>query len=83
MASFHLVAADGTVHSAGRALTELLRLLPGGQPLAAISGAIQPLTDAVYRFIAGNRSRLGPLIPGRLKARADAAIRRRVAGAGL
>ena len=79
MASFHLVDAGGTVHSAGRALTELLRLLPGGRPLAALAGAVQPFTDAVYRLVAGNRTRLGPLIPERVKARADAAIARRQA----
>jgi len=79
MASFHLVDGGGAVHSGGRALTELLRLLPGGGPLAALAGAIQPFTDAVYRLVAGNRSRLGPLIPARVKARADAAIARRQA----
>ncbi len=50
-----------------------------GRPLAALAGAVQPFTDAVYRLVAGNRTRLGPLIPERVKARADAAIARRQA----
>ncbi len=83
MASFHLV--EGTsVSSGGRALTELLRALPGGGPLAALAGAVQPATDALYRLVASNRSRLGPLIPAEVKSRADATIeRRRAAKAGL
>src|SRR3712207_2420034 len=35
MASWHLVTPEGDVQSGGRALTPLLRLLPGGGPLAA------------------------------------------------
>jgi predicted DCC family thiol-disulfide oxidoreductase YuxK len=74
MASFHLVDEDGTVHSAGRALTELLRELPGGRALGGFAAAAQPLTDAAYRLAAGNRDRLGPLIPERVKARATERI---------
>jgi predicted DCC family thiol-disulfide oxidoreductase YuxK len=77
MASFHLVDADGTVHSAGRALTELMRGLPGGRPLGAAAAAAQPLTDAAYRAVSGNRDRLGPLIPESWKRRATARIARR------
>jgi predicted DCC family thiol-disulfide oxidoreductase YuxK len=74
MASFHLVSSAGTVDSAGRGLTELLRLLPGGRALGALASAVQPVTDATYRVVAGNRDRLGPLIPARVKDRATARI---------
>lgn len=74
MASFHLVMEDGTVHSAGRALTELLRILPGGRVLAAAAGAVQPLTDAAYRLVASKRDRLGPLVSDAVKRRATARI---------
>jgi predicted DCC family thiol-disulfide oxidoreductase YuxK len=82
MASFHLVEPGGAVHSAGLALTELLRLLPGGPALGALAGAAQPVTDATYGLVAGNRNRLGPLIPERAKARATARIDARSGPAG-
>ena len=37
MASWHLVRPDGAVSSAGAAAPTLLRLLPGGAPLAAFA----------------------------------------------
>jgi predicted DCC family thiol-disulfide oxidoreductase YuxK len=77
MASFHLIAPDGSVHSAGAGLTELLRALPGGRVLGAAAAAAQPLTDRAYRLVAGNRDRIGPLIPRSWCRRADAVIARR------
>ncbi|MGH2986121.1 MAG: DCC1-like thiol-disulfide oxidoreductase family protein, partial [Solirubrobacterales bacterium] len=37
MASWHLIGPDGSVASAGAAAAPLLRLLPGGRPLAALA----------------------------------------------
>src|SRR4029453_11410301 len=37
MASWHLVMPDGRALSAGAAVPDLLRLLPGGAPLALVS----------------------------------------------
>jgi predicted DCC family thiol-disulfide oxidoreductase YuxK len=58
MASWHLVSADGAVHSAGAAFPPLLRLLPGGRPFAALAAAFPGLTEHVYRWAA---RRWGPL----------------------
>jgi len=80
MASWHLVTPDGGVHSAGRGVAPLLRLLPGGAPLARLASALQPFTDAAYRFVANHRSAFGRMLPHRARARADARLRRRAAG---
>jgi predicted DCC family thiol-disulfide oxidoreductase YuxK len=62
MASWHLVTPDGHVYSAGAAAPELLRLLPGGRPLAAVLAAFPGATDRAYRAVAGNRDRFGRLV---------------------
>jgi predicted DCC family thiol-disulfide oxidoreductase YuxK len=66
MASWHLVTADGEVHSAGAAFPPLLRLLPGGRPFAAAAAAFPGLTERAYRSVARNRGRLGRLSRGRM-----------------
>ena len=62
MASWHLVTPDGTVHSAGRAVEPLMRLLPGGRPFAAAARAMPGLTDRGYAFVAAHRTPLGKLV---------------------
>jgi len=62
LASWHLVPPGGAVHSAGRAVAPLLRLLPGGAPLAAMADAFPATTDRLYIWVARNRGRLGELI---------------------
>jgi predicted DCC family thiol-disulfide oxidoreductase YuxK len=59
MASWHLVTLEGAVYSAGAAFPPLLRLLPGGRPLAALSAMFPGLTDRGYRWVARNRGALG------------------------
>jgi predicted DCC family thiol-disulfide oxidoreductase YuxK len=78
--SWHLVPADGEVYSAGRAFAPLLRLLPGGRPLALLPAATPRLTERAYRLVADRRSTLGPLLPDALKARAQRLIDRRAGG---
>jgi predicted DCC family thiol-disulfide oxidoreductase YuxK len=63
--SWHLVTADGRVYSAGAAAAPLLRLLPGGRPLALLAAAFPGSTEAAYRSIARHRSRLGRLVRAR------------------
>lgn len=65
-ASMHLVRADGTVLSAGAALTEMLRgtsglgwLGRGARRLRFVQTAI----DRVYWAVANNRSRIGRFVP--------------------
>jgi predicted DCC family thiol-disulfide oxidoreductase YuxK len=77
MASWHLVEPDGRVRSAGAAFPPLLRLLPGGGPLAAAAERLPRLTEWGYRFVADHRSLLGRLLPLALKRRADERIERR------
>jgi predicted DCC family thiol-disulfide oxidoreductase YuxK len=77
MASWHLVLTDGSVWSAGDAFAPLLRLLPGGRPLARLVEAVQPVVSAAYRFVSANRSILGRLLTDGAKRRADLRIRSR------
>jgi predicted DCC family thiol-disulfide oxidoreductase YuxK len=55
LGSWHLVTADGKVYSAGAAFPPLLRLLPGGRPLAAVTAAFPGLTERAYRYVARTR----------------------------
>lgn len=55
MASWHLMTADGRVYSAGAAFPPLLRLMPGGRPLAALAAAFPGLTERAYGYVARTR----------------------------
>lgn len=66
--SWHLVTPDGRVYSAGAAAAPLLRLLPGGRPLASIAATFPRATDATYRLVARHRSELGRLVRARHRA---------------
>ncbi len=67
MASFHVVSPDGEIRSAGPALTEVLDALPGAGILAATSRRLPRATSRFYALVAGNRTRIGPLIPDRIR----------------
>jgi predicted DCC family thiol-disulfide oxidoreductase YuxK len=77
MRSWHLVLPDGAVRSGGLAFAPLLRLLPGGRPLAALPAAAPGPAERAYRLVADHRGTIGPLIPAALKARAERVIDRR------
>ena len=77
LASWHLVDEDGRVRSAGAAFPGLLRLLPGGAPLAALTARAPRATDRAYRWVAGNRSRWGKLVSDGAKRRAAERIENR------
>jgi predicted DCC family thiol-disulfide oxidoreductase YuxK len=62
MASWHLLTPDGRVRSAGRAVAPLLRLLPGGRPLAVVAESFPRTTDRLYDWISRHRERLGSLL---------------------
>lgn len=82
LASFHLIRPDGSVISAGPALEELLRLLPGGGPLASLLGRFPDQTAAGYWWIARNRMTLSRPVPKALKRRATRRLaERRARGA--
>lgn len=80
MASWHLVDEGGRVSSGGRGFVPLLRVLPGGRPLADVAARIPGPLDRAYRFVAGRRSKLGPLLSDGAKRRADRRIAARAAG---
>jgi predicted DCC family thiol-disulfide oxidoreductase YuxK len=75
-ASWHLVQS-GRRYSAGAAFPPLLRLLPGGRPLAWAAARLPRATEAGYSFVASRRGTLGPRITEGAKRRADERIRRR------
>jgi predicted DCC family thiol-disulfide oxidoreductase YuxK len=74
MGSWHLVDAEGQVHSAGAGFAPLLRLLPGGSPLGALAARTPRGTERAYRFVAGRRSLWGKLVTDGAKRRADTRI---------
>ena len=71
MSSWHLVMPDGTVHSSGDAVPPLMRLLPGGTPLAAVASAFPRSTEAMYRWVARNRGTLGRVLRARPPLKRD------------
>jgi predicted DCC family thiol-disulfide oxidoreductase YuxK len=78
MASWHLVV-DGNRYSGGAAAAPLLRLLPGGRPLARVVAAFPGASDRAYRLVARNRDRFGRLAGTRCAVDPD---RRRAARDG-
>lgn len=71
LASFHLVAEDGTVISGGPALARLFRQLRGGSIVARALELSPDATAAGYAWVARNRVTLSRFIPGRVKAVAN------------
>lgn len=59
LASWHLVAPDGTVSSGGSAAAPLVRLLPAGAPVARTLATFPRLTDRAYAWVADHRDWLG------------------------
>lgn len=68
--SFHLVDSSGAVHSAGDGLAELLPALR----------RFPRLSSRLYWLVAGNRDRLGKLIPGFARRQANRRIASRTNG---
>jgi predicted DCC family thiol-disulfide oxidoreductase YuxK len=62
LASWHFRDRSGTVFSAGAAFAPLLRLLPGGSPLAALAPRFPGGVERAYRVVARNRGTLGALL---------------------
>lgn len=79
MASWHLVGGDQAVVSAGAAVAPLLRLLPGGAPLAWIFDRAPGPVERVYSRVAGARGTLGRRLGDAAVARADRLIAERQA----
>ena len=78
MATMHAAPADGPPAAGGAALPALLRELPGGAPLAALTARFPRAAERGYAAVAENRSRLSKLGPAALSRRADELVRRRL-----
>lgn len=61
MRSWHLVTSDHRFYSGGAVAAPLLRLLPGGRPLALLAAVFPNAVERTYRLVATNRGRLGRL----------------------
>jgi predicted DCC family thiol-disulfide oxidoreductase YuxK len=83
ISSWHLVAADGQVHSAGTAFGPLLGELPGGAPLAALASRFPGAAERGYRLVAERRALLGRLVTDGAARRAARRVAERSAGSGL
>ena len=68
MRSWHLVTPDGSVYSSGAAVPPLMRLLPGGTPLAAVAAVFPRGTESLYRWVSRNRGTLGRVFHARPEA---------------
>jgi len=78
MGSWHLVTADGRRYSAGAAVPPLMRLLPGGRPIAAMAEAFPRTTERLYRWVSRHRGQMANLLGAKAcsvdpKPREDAA----------
>jgi predicted DCC family thiol-disulfide oxidoreductase YuxK len=74
LASAHLVCADGRIYSGGRAVAPLLRLLPGGAPLARVAGLVPAPLRIGYDWVANHRAWFGRPLSERAKERATRRI---------
>jgi predicted DCC family thiol-disulfide oxidoreductase YuxK len=72
LASWHLALPTGEIRSGGAAAAPLVRLLPGGRPLAAVFEALPGITDRGYRWVADHRGTLARLV----RASPDQRLRR-------
>lgn len=60
--AMHAVTSDGRVFTGGAAVPVILRVLPGGPPLAVLAETAPGVTDVVYRAIVARRVRIGALL---------------------
>jgi predicted DCC family thiol-disulfide oxidoreductase YuxK len=72
--SWQLILPEGKVVSAGAAFPPLLRLLPGGAPLARVADRFPGAAERGYRFVADRRSAFGRILPPAAKRWADRVI---------
>jgi predicted DCC family thiol-disulfide oxidoreductase YuxK len=74
MSSWHLVVAGGRIASAGAGAAPLLRMLPGGRPLAWVCERVPGAAEAAYARVAASRGALGRRLGEASIARADRLI---------
>jgi predicted DCC family thiol-disulfide oxidoreductase YuxK len=74
MGSWHLVADDGAISSAGAAVPRLLALLRAHRAARRLAERHSAVVEGGYALIARNRGSLGRLVTEGALARADAVI---------
>jgi predicted DCC family thiol-disulfide oxidoreductase YuxK len=62
LASWHVVASNGAVWSAGAAVPVVARRLRGGAPLGWLAEAFPGTTERVYRWITAHRPEIARLL---------------------
>jgi predicted DCC family thiol-disulfide oxidoreductase YuxK len=70
----HPEAPATPAHSAGAAFSPLLRLLPGGAPLARLTDRFPRATERAYRWVADHRGVFGKALPRAVRRWADRTI---------
>jgi predicted DCC family thiol-disulfide oxidoreductase YuxK len=83
LASWHFLDPSGAIFSAGAAFPPLLRLLPGGSPLASVASRWPRGVERAYRAVASNRGALGAFVTKGARARADRRIAARKSSVNL
>jgi predicted DCC family thiol-disulfide oxidoreductase YuxK len=76
LASWHVVAPDGTRWSGGAAIPPLLRILPFGRLTRRVALRFPRALDHGYEWVARNRVALSRPIPAELKLRASRSVAR-------
>jgi predicted DCC family thiol-disulfide oxidoreductase YuxK len=77
LASAHVVDGEGRVTSGGDGAAVIAAAVPALRPLAPPLRAAGPLVRGGYDLVAANRTRIGRLVPARVRARADRTLARR------
>ncbi|HWX52728.1 MAG TPA: DCC1-like thiol-disulfide oxidoreductase family protein [Solirubrobacteraceae bacterium] len=75
--SWHLVDAEGTLHSGGAGIPVVFDALPRGAPVVLIASRFPAATARGYEWVAGHRELLGRLLKARPRAWAGRVIAER------
>jgi len=78
LASWHVCDERGARRSGAAAFAPVLKRLPGGAPLAALTASCPRASEAAYAWVARHRSGLGRLVSGHAKRRSRAVIAARM-----
>jgi predicted DCC family thiol-disulfide oxidoreductase YuxK len=76
LASWHLVTGDGRRYSAGAAIPPLMRMLPGGGPIATLASRFPRATEWLYQAVAARRGAFGRALRALTRVRSRLSARR-------
>jgi predicted DCC family thiol-disulfide oxidoreductase YuxK len=75
--SWHLLDAEGMLHSGGAGIPVIFAALPGGTPIAGVVSRFPTATSRTYDWVAGHRVLLGRAFRARSRAWAARVIAER------